>query len=131
MHASTFSGPISSFAMRPKVNVPSTKTTRRFIAMNNPNGNVQKVVVMQGSSKNVMVAFLLSFFFGPLGMFYSTVSGALIMLVISIVVGIFTLGFGLFITWPICIIWACVAAGNHNKKESAAFAKPCGGEIPL
>lgn len=37
--------------------------------------------------------------------------------VISLLAGIFMLGFGLLFTWPICIIWATLAAGKHNKKR--------------
>jgi len=41
------------------------------------------------------------------------------MLAISLLAAIFTLGFGLFITWLICVIWAAVAANSHNKKMLA------------
>ena len=78
--------------------------------------NVQKVVL---AGKSMAVAILLALFFGPLGMLYSTVMGGVIMIVISLVVGIFTLGFGLFITWPICVIWAAVATNSYNKKMLA------------
>ena len=78
--------------------------------------SVQKVIV---AGKSMAVAILLALFFGPLGMLYSTVMGGVVMIVISILVGIFTLGFGLFITWPICVIWAAVATNSHNKKVLA------------
>lgn len=103
------------------MNVLSTTTIRRFAEMRENNSNVQKVVVVDGGGKSVLVAFLLAFFLGPLGMLYATVSGGLIMMVVSIVVGIFTLGFGLVVTWPICVIWACIAASNQNKKTAAAY----------
>ncbi|HEX3549851.1 MAG TPA: hypothetical protein VHT53_05715, partial [Candidatus Elarobacter sp.] len=70
--------------------------------------------------KSMAASLLLTFFFGPLGMFYATVPGALIMLVISIVVGIATLGFGLLITGPICVIWAAVATSNYNQRIALA-----------
>ncbi len=87
----------------------------------NTGNNVQKVVVVNVGSKSVVVAFFLAFFFGPLGMFYATVSGGLIMMAISLVVGIFTLGFGLVVTWPICVIWACISASNQNRKVMSAL----------
>ncbi|MYM18732.1 hypothetical protein GSY69_01750 [Brevibacterium sp. 5221] len=62
------------------------------------------------------LAFVLSFFFGPLGMFYSTVAGAIVMLIVSVVAALFTWGVSLFVTEPICIIWACVAAANANSR---------------
>ena len=75
-----------------------------------------KQVVIVAQTKSVGIAFILTFLFGPLGMFYSTVVGGFVMMIISILVGIFTLGLGLFITQPICIIWSMIAASEHNKK---------------
>ena len=76
---------------------------------------VQQVVVnVVQPRKSAFVAFLLAFFFGPLGMLYSTVGGAIIMLVVSVVLAIFTVGFSLLLTQPICCIWAAVAA-SHSE----------------
>ena len=66
-------------------------------------------------SKSVGVSLLLTFLFGPLGMFYSTVSGAVIMLIVSVVLAAFTLGVSIFITWPICMIWGAMAASSYNN----------------
>ncbi len=68
------------------------------------------------STKSPGIAILLTILFGPIGMFYSTIAGAIIMSLVSIVVGVVTAGIGLLATWPICIIWAAVAANNFNKK---------------
>jgi uncharacterized paraquat-inducible protein A len=73
-------------------------------------------VVVLGNEKSVGVAMLLAFFFGPLGMFYSTVNGALIMMLVSFFAMIATFGLGIFITWPICVIWAASAASEHNRR---------------
>jgi len=78
------------------------------------NPQPQRVIVQ--STKSVGTSALLAFLFGPLGLFYSTVTGGLVMLVVSFVVGFFTLGFGLLITWPACIVWAIIAANSYNKK---------------
>jgi hypothetical protein len=80
----------------------------------------QTTVIQVGSQKSVAGAVLLALFFGPLGMIYATVTGALIMFLISFVVAIATLGIGLLITTPICAIWAGVAASNHNKRLGVA-----------
>jgi hypothetical protein len=80
----------------------------------------QTTVIQVGSQKSVAGAVLLALFFGPLGMIYATVTGALIMFLISFVVAIATLGLGLLITTPICAIWAGVAASNHNKRLGVA-----------
>lgn len=80
--------------------------------------------------KNVAVAALLGFFFGPIGMIYATGIGALVMFGVNIVIGILTFGLGLFLTWPVCAIWAGVAAGNHNARARqqayAAMNRPPG-----
>ncbi|MBA4148603.1 MAG: hypothetical protein H0X66_10860 [Verrucomicrobia bacterium] len=75
-----------------------------------------KQVIIVQSTKSVGVAILLSFFFGPLGMFYSTVSGAVVMIFANLVAVFLTLGIGLVLTWPIGMIWAARAASAHNKK---------------
>ena len=72
------------------------------------------VVMMQ--QKSVAVALLLTFFFGPLGMFYSTISGAVVMLIVSVVLFVLTLGLSTLITWPICMIWGAVAASQANSR---------------
>jgi uncharacterized protein DUF2510/zinc ribbon protein len=76
----------------------------------------QTTVIQMGSQKSVVGAVLLALFFGPLGMLYATVPGALIMFAISFPILILTLGFGLLITLPICAIWAGIAANSHNTR---------------
>ena len=79
-------------------------------------------VVVMAPQKSVGVAFVLTWFFGPLGMLYSTVSGALIMLGVlfigSFFIGLVTFGLGLIVLWPLVwvasIIWGCVAAANQR-----------------
>ncbi len=78
------------------------------------NNQQQKIVVL--NQKSMGVSFLLTFFFGPLGMFYSTVLGGVVMLVVSVFVFIVTIGLGTLLTWPICIIWAAIATSSHNKR---------------
>ena len=74
----------------------------------------QTIVVHAG--KSAWLAAVLTFFFGPLGMFYSTVWGAIIMFILYIIVGVITVGFGLIVLHPIAIIWAAIAASNSSKK---------------
>ncbi len=75
-------------------------------------------------AKNIGVAFMLAFFFGPLGMLYSTIVGGIIMLIVSVIVALITLGFGLVATWPICIVWAVIAVNIHNKKLVGKMVTP-------
>lgn len=76
----------------------------------------QRQVVIVKAPKSVGVAVALTFFFGPLGLLYSSVMGGLIMLAVTFLVVLFTAGLGLIITHPICIIWGVVAANDYNKK---------------
>ena len=82
-----------------------------------------RVIVVQ-STKNPGTAALLGCLFGPIGLLYATTKGALIMFAVNLVVGILTLGFGLFLTWPICGLWGYKAAKAENEKLLAAAAKP-------
>ena len=86
--------------------------------MNNQTINpppVKKIIVL-APTKSVGIAIILTVLLGPLGMFYSTILGGIIMTALSIVVGFFTFGLGLLILWPIYIIWAALAANAYNKK---------------
>ncbi|SMN13672.1 hypothetical protein BHECKSOX2_795 [Bathymodiolus heckerae thiotrophic gill symbiont] len=67
-------------------------------------------------TKSLIVAILLVIFLGPIGLFYASVIGALIMLVMTAIIGFATFGFGLFIPYIICIIWAIIAVNSYNKK---------------
>jgi hypothetical protein len=49
-------------------------------------------------------------------MFYSTIGGAIVMIIVTMGVGLVTLGVGLLITWPVCILWAALAASSYNKR---------------
>jgi hypothetical protein len=85
---------------------------RKGIVMEEQN---QSQVVVVKTQKSMGVTILLTIFFGPLGMFYSTITGAIVMMIVSLLVGLFTLGIGLIFTWPVCVIWAAVASNNYNK----------------
>src|SRR5579885_3295767 len=79
-------------------------------------------VVVLKEQKSVALAIVLAFFFGPLGMFYGTVTGALVMLSVTLVLfllGFITFGltwFLFFFTWIGGIIWAAVEANSSNQR---------------
>jgi len=77
-----------------------------------------------GKQKSVLVAFLLTLFFGPLGLIYASVTGGIVMLLIGvaiIVIGkllaasIMSLAYGLAIVWIACMIWGYNAAKQTIK----------------
>lgn len=68
--------------------------------------------------KSVGAALVLTFLFGPLGLFYVSIVGAIVMCVGTIVVALLTAGIGLAIVWPICMVWSAVAASRmHSEFE--------------
>lgn len=87
-------------------------------------------IVIALSPKSVGLAILLAFLFGPLGMLYSTVVGATVMFLATLLVGFVTLGFGLLVTWPICVIWAAMATAARNKKLLGSVAPGAVSEDP-
>ena len=77
--------------------------------------NVQKPqTIIVKSTKNVGLAAGLALLFGPLGMCYSTLKGALVMFLVNVVIG--------FLTLPICAIWAYIAAKKYNEELLAGVA---------
>jgi hypothetical protein len=66
--------------------------------------------------KSLRLAILLATLFGPFGLFYATVSGAMIMLIAAIALAMFTFGIGVFLVWPVSVVWAVRAVSVHNRK---------------
>jgi len=69
-------------------------------------------------SKSLLVALLLTVLFGPFGLFYVSVPGALILIAFGLIVGPFTFFVGSFLMWPLSIVWAFLAV---------LFSRPAGG----
>lgn len=59
--------------------------------------NQKPNVIVAKTTKSVGLAFILSALFGPIGMFYSTVIGGIVMLIVDLVVGFLTFGLGLLL----------------------------------
>ena len=72
--------------------------------------------VSQGMNnrKSVLLSLVLTFFFGPFGMLYSTVVGAVVMLVLYVALGIPTLGWAIAGLHPIAMVWGAWAAHRAN-----------------
>lgn len=89
-------------ALRPKPAVPAARPP----VMGAPKG--------ARKAKSAVLAALLAFLFGPFGMFYSTVTGALVLFATDLILLPETFGLILFITWPLGIVWAVVAANSNS-----------------
>ena len=73
-------------------------------------------IAFDGPHKSVGLAVLLSLVFGPLGMFYSTIGGALVMMFFGGLFVTVTMGAGVIFVIPVCMIWAGSAASSHNYR---------------
>ncbi len=85
---------------------------------NSASGQPQVIIVK--SQKSIGLAIILTLFLGPLGMLYSTVAGAIVMFFVNLLMLFFTAGLGLFLTWPIGIVWAAIAARNTNTPSQGS-----------
>jgi len=77
---------------------------------------MQPQVVIVQMQKSPILAAVLGFFFGPLGLLYVGLVPALVMFVVCLVVGALTAGIGLFITWPMSAAVGWSRANLYNKK---------------
>jgi uncharacterized protein DUF2510 len=94
--------------------------TDRAIAAAGPPLAVQQTTIIQvGARKSVAGAVLLALFFGPIGMIYATVAGALVMLVVNLFMIFATFGIGLLVTVPLGALWAGISASSHNRQLGA------------
>lgn len=101
--------------MAPMMQAPRSMIPVQPVAMV-PVQPVAMMPVQPMHEKSMAAAILLSVFFGPFGMFYSTVTGALVMLFAGGFFDIITAGFGLLLTWPGCILWSALATNAHNSR---------------
>jgi len=65
--------------------------------------------------KSQIAQFFLCLFLGPLGLFYSTLAGALFWLILVIFIGGFTWGIGALALWPFIIITGMFMVNRHNR----------------
>jgi hypothetical protein len=78
------------------------------------NVNQPTRVVVVGKSKSVGAAFVLAFFFGPLGLLYASIAGGIIMFIATLILFFLLPVVGAIITWIGCVIWAVIAANEAN-----------------
>jgi Protein of unknown function (DUF2510) len=69
--------------------------------------------------KSVGVAFVLTFFFGPCGLFYVSTPIAIVALVVSLMVLVLTLGSSLLLTWAAIIMVGCIVASRRHAAYQA------------
>jgi len=72
-------------------------------------------------TKSMGITLLLTLLLGPLGLFYSTMLGAVVMLIVSFFVLLIVLltgaySFLLLMIWLLCVLWGILAAKSRNQK---------------
>lgn len=107
---------------------PTVTATNTSIQQDNGSATAIRIATATIKAKSSGLSFLLTFLFGPIGLFYSTISGGLIMLfgipmVIGIIIGMGGIAVGsvigiLFLVfyWIIGIIWGLIETNNYNSK---------------
>lgn len=83
------------------------------------NEHVTKKIVVVRNTKSVGLAVLLTILFGPLGLLYSSIKGAVILSLLFAVLWILTIfigGAGAALTYPIAIIWSYFATKRYNDR---------------
>lgn len=66
--------------------------------------------------KSQLVQFILTFLFGPLGLFYSSIAAALFWIVMAVIVGGSTVGVGLLVIWPLIMITGFFTVSGYNER---------------
>jgi hypothetical protein len=92
---------------------PSAATPSRALVRAIPHGHP---VILVAPHKSVGLAVALAAMFGPIGMLYSTVPGSFIMFFGSFVLAMATMGLSLLVTLPLGMVWAGMAAHEHNQR---------------
>jgi len=91
--------------------------------MSQASDRASSTVIIGTHNKSVGTSLILTILFGPLGMLYSTIIGGIVMMILCFLAAFTTLGLGLMILWPICIIWGAMAANRYNRKQGIALKR--------
>jgi hypothetical protein len=65
--------------------------------------------------KSVALALVLTFFLGPLGLFYASVWGAVALVLLAAAGVVPTMGFVLIFVWPASMVWAAISASRQHN----------------
>ena len=66
--------------------------------------------------KSYIVSLFLTTLFGPVGLFYTTLAGAIAMTLVSVGVASVTSGLGLLVVWPVSMLAGIGTVHSHNRK---------------
>lgn len=80
----------------------------------------QQQIIIVTKPKSTVVAFILTFLFGPLGLLYVSVVGGLVMIIAAIISFFLLPLIGPIITWIISMVWGVVGAMQSNNQINQA-----------
>ncbi len=80
--------------------------------------------------KSPVLAFFLTFFFGPIGLLYVKVVPALVLIVVA-ATGYYTLGITAVVAWIVSIVWACTEASHRHRASELWRASTANQGIPV
>jgi len=66
--------------------------------------------------KSYILSLILTLLFGPLGLFYSSLAGAIALTTVAIILGSIIFVVGALVTWPFSIIVGLLTVRSHNAK---------------
>lgn len=73
-------------------------------------------------TKSIGIALVLALLFGPIGLFYASIIGGIVMFFVCGIlnaIGLLMMGVGLFVTIPVtgimCAIWAYISVERYNR----------------
>lgn len=76
----------------------------------------EKTVILVKTEKSMGISIFLTIVFGPIGLFFASIVGGVAMCILSVIVGIATLGVGLPITWLMSILWGILSVSSYNQQ---------------
>lgn len=91
-----------------------TTTSTRSASRSSGRSNSRPPVVP--NLKSPVLAGVLGLLLGPIGLFYATVPGAVVMLALTAVLMAISIEVGAMLSLPACAIWAVIAVSDHNVK---------------
>lgn len=75
--------------------------------------------VVVTTTKSVGISIILTILFGPVGLFYSSIFGGVLMCILGILAAVLTFGLGFIVVWPVSIAWGIVGVLMYNAKLRA------------
>ena len=98
-------------------------TTTKDIKSSPVNSSIAPNYVVTRPTKSIGIALVLALLFGPIGLFYASITGGIVMFFVCGIInaiGLLMMGLGLIVTIPLtgimCAVWAYFSVSRYNEK---------------